>query len=95
MVIVRYGAGNRDESHFPNADTFDVRRDHAVTHMAFGVGVHSCIGALLARQELRSAYRALLDRLHDIELERPLPDPVTQSSLFFVSIEKMHLKFNT
>lgn len=95
MVIVRYGAGNRDESQFPNAGTFDIHRERAVTHMAFGVGVHSCIGALLARQELRSAYRALLERLHDIELARPLPDPVTQSSLFFVSIEEMHLKFHT
>jgi len=93
MVLVRYGAANRDEAKFPDAGTFDVTREKAVTHMAFGMGVHSCVGALLARQELRSAYGALLSRMDDIELEIPLPDPVTQPSLFFIPIKEMHLKF--
>jgi cytochrome P450 len=94
MVLVRYGAANRDEAKFPDAASFDVKREKAVTHMAFGMGVHSCVGALLARQELRSAYGALLSRMDDIELEQPLPDPVTQPSLFFIPIKEMHLKFN-
>ena len=94
MVLVRYGAANRDEAKFPGAASFDVTREKAVTHMAFGMGVHSCVGALLARQELRSAYGSLLSRMDDIELEQPLPDPVTQPSLFFIPIKEMHLKFN-
>ena len=93
MVLVRYGAANRDEAKFPDADTFDVTRHKAVTHMAFGMGVHSCVGALLARQELRSAYGALLSRLENIEFEIPLPNPPTQPSLFFIPIKEMHLKF--
>jgi cytochrome P450 len=93
MVIVRYGAANRDERKFPNAAEFDVTREKVVTHMAFGMGVHSCIGALLARQELRIAYHAILTRMDQIELAQPLPDPVTEPSLFFISIKEMHLKF--
>lgn len=94
MVLVRYGAANRDESKFPDSDTFDVTREKAVTHMAFGMGVHSCVGALLARQELRSAYSALLRRMENIEFEVPLPQPATQPSLFFIPIKEMHLKFD-
>ncbi len=93
MVLVRYGAANRDEAKFTDAATFDVTREKAVTHMAFGMGVHSCVGALLARQELRSAYGALLSRMDDIKFEHPLPDPATQPSLFFIPIKEMHLKF--
>lgn len=93
MVLVRYGAANRDEAKFPDAGTFDVTREKAVTHMAFGMGVHSCVGALLARQELRSAYGALLRRMDDIEFTVPLPTPATQPSLFFIPIKEMHLKF--
>ena len=69
-------------------------REKAVTHMAFGMGVHSCVGALLARQELRSAYGALLSRLENIAFEVPLPKPATQPSLFFIPIKEMHLKFD-
>jgi cytochrome P450 len=55
--------------------------------------VHSCVGALLARQELRSAYRALLTRMSDITFEVPLPTPATEPSLFFIPIKEMHIKF--
>ena len=93
MVLVRYGAANRDAAKFANPEDFDVTREKAVTHMAFGMGVHSCVGALLARQELRSAYRALLTRMSDITFEVPLPTPATEPSLFFIPIKEMHIKF--
>ncbi|MBT7335151.1 MAG: cytochrome P450 [Gammaproteobacteria bacterium] len=93
MVLVRYGAANRDAAKFSNPEDFDVTREKAVTHMAFGMGVHSCVGALLARQELRSAYRALLTRMSDITFEVPLPTPATEPSLFFIPIKEMHIKF--
>ena len=93
MVLVRYGAANRDAAKFANPEDFDVTREKAVTHMAFGMGVHSCVGALLARQELRIAYRALLTRMSDITFEVPLPTPATEPSLFFIPIKEMHIKF--
>ena len=93
MVLVRYGAANRDAAKFANPEDFDVTREKAVTHMAFGMGVHSCVGALLARQELRSAYLALLTRMSDITFEVPLPTPATEPSLFFIPIKEMHIKF--
>jgi cytochrome P450 len=66
-VIALLPAANRDPDAFPDPDRLDVRRD-ARGHLAFGHGVHQCIGALLARLELRAALRGLLRRFPDLRL---------------------------
>jgi cytochrome P450 len=68
VVHVRYGAGNRDESFFPNAAAIDLARSNAPQHLSFGGGIHFCVGAMLARKELQVAFRRLLDRLDTITL---------------------------
>ncbi|MEU6716607.1 cytochrome P450 [Nonomuraea sp. NPDC046802] len=65
-VVLFYGSANRDESVFPDADTFDITRD-TKPHVGFGgPGPHFCLGANLARQELRTMFRELLTRLPGI-----------------------------
>jgi cytochrome P450 len=66
-VLLSYPSGNRDEEAFVNSDQFDVGRDPN-RHVAFGHGVHFCLGAALARMEIRSFYSELLPRLDAIEL---------------------------
>jgi cytochrome P450 len=61
MVLAMIGSANRDPKHFPNADRFDLRREPN-PHIAFGHGVHFCLGAALARLEARVALAALLKR---------------------------------
>lgn len=69
VIQLRYGAANRDESVFPGADRIDLARKNAPQHLAFGGGIHFCVGAMLARKELAMAFRSLLDRLSDITLD--------------------------
>jgi len=93
LLIVRYGAANRDAEVFEDPARFDITRANAGEHLAFGLGNHFCIGAALARQELRSAFTALLARLDDIELAGPLPDPVHHPSMFFLPVKTLPVRF--
>jgi cytochrome P450 len=62
MLMPLLGSANRDERQFPEPDVFDVTRDTG-GHLAFGIGVHYCLGAALARLEARITLEALLDEL--------------------------------
>ncbi|WP_454788673.1 cytochrome P450 [Mycolicibacterium lutetiense] len=66
-VYLAYVSGNRDEEVFDNPHHFDVGRDPN-KHLAFGYGVHFCLGAALARMEMNSLFTELLSRLDSIEL---------------------------
>jgi len=72
QVRLIWGAANRDERVFPDAERFDIARD-ARGHLAFGQGIHFCLGANLARLEARVAFEELLGRIPDYTLaERPI-----------------------
>lgn len=66
-------AANRDPAQFPEPDRFDITRDPN-RHIAFGTGIHYCVGAPLARLEGSIAFNALLDRFSHIELACEVDD---------------------
>ena len=82
MVMAQIGSANRDEDQFPNADTFDIRRTPN-RHIAFGHGIHFCLGAPLARLEAKIALTLLLERLQDIRRVRDIPLEVTGSDIVY------------
>ncbi len=94
VVIVRFAAANRDDRHFDDADALDIHREKLGTHVAFGAGVHRCIGAVLAREELQSAYRVLVSRMDNIELASPMPEHPIEPSIFLFALKKLHIKFD-
>jgi cytochrome P450 family 142 subfamily A polypeptide 1 len=90
-VLLLYPAANRDERQFPDPDTFDVTRTPN-DHVAFGgFGTHFCLGASLARLELRSLFERLLRRLPDLELASD--DLPIRPSNFIIGIEEMPVRF--
>ncbi|MEW2635702.1 cytochrome P450 [Streptomyces sp. NPDC048389] len=72
VVLVSLASAGRDPGRFPDADRFDIRRD-ARGHIAFGHGVHYCLGAPLARLEARIALRTLLERCPVLALDTADP----------------------
>jgi cytochrome P450 len=73
-VALLLGGANRDPKVFTNPGSFDIARDNARDHLAFGSGVHACLGASLARIEGAIALRALFETFPDLRLTAP-PQP--------------------
>ena len=68
MVQLRYAAANRDPAKYPDPDRFDIERTNARSHLAFGKGIHMCVGNMLSRKEMAVAYTELLKRLTDFRV---------------------------
>ena len=71
VVLVHYGAANRDGAKFDRADRFDLERPKKGQHIAFGSGIHHCVGSELARVEMRASFRAFTARFTALELADP------------------------
>jgi cytochrome P450 len=84
-----YPSANRDEDAFPQADVFHVRRTPN-EHVAFGEGEHFCLGAHLARLELRITFEEILRRIPDIE---PAGEIEWMRSYFLSGPTRMPVRF--
>ncbi|HEX4225468.1 MAG TPA: cytochrome P450 [Pseudonocardiaceae bacterium] len=82
-LIGALSVGNRDEHVYPDPDTLDIGRE-ARTHLAFGFGVHQCIGQQLARVELREVLGTLYRRIPTMRLAVPFEElPFKHSSIIY------------
>lgn len=68
VIMLRYAAANRDPAKYPDPDRFDPERVNARTHLAFGRGIHMCVGNMLSRKEMTVAFQRILARMADIRL---------------------------
>ncbi|WGY04614.1 cytochrome P450 [Nocardioides sp. QY071] len=70
-LLLLWGAANRDPAHFEDPDVLDLGRDGVRQHLAFGRGIHFCVGSALARLEATVAIHALLTRTSSFRLDSP------------------------
>lgn len=68
LLMLRYGAANRDPKAFDDPETFDPQRPNASRHLAFGYGPHTCLGNMLARSELNFVVTRMLEGTRDFSL---------------------------
>ena len=66
-VVLYYGAANRDPDIFKNPDAFDIERENAKKHLAFGYGRHLCLGKHMANMQLAEVYKQILGRFPDMQ----------------------------
>jgi cytochrome P450 len=95
ILMMMYGCANRDDAKYPGAAAFDVTRDNARTHLAFGQGPHFCPGAALARSEARIAFESLFDRCADWALDTTVDAPTHRElSMTLRGLSALHLTFS-
>jgi cytochrome P450 len=70
-VVMWYLSGNRDERVFPDADRLIIDRPNARRHVAFGFGVHRCMGNRLAEMQLRILWEEIMKRFRHVEVVGP------------------------
>ncbi len=89
-IYMSYVSANRDEDVFPEPDCYDITRENAREHLAFGSGNHFCLGAGLARMQLRVLFKEILTRLPDIHVVGP---PERLTTVWFDAIQRMEVEF--
>ena len=94
MVQIRFSSANRDETKFEHSQEFDVGRHNARSNIAFGHGVHMCVGANLARKELDVAFRVLLERLDNFELDCDEAELFYPPNVLLRGIARLPIRFS-
>ena len=92
QVSAVIGSANRDGSQFPDPDNFDIQRSPN-NHLAFGKGIHKCLGEKLARAEARIAFNRLLEHFANIELLDTRPK--WQEKTLFRGLKTLKVRFTT
>ncbi|MBW2445568.1 MAG: cytochrome P450 [Deltaproteobacteria bacterium] len=88
-VFILYTSANRDERQFENPDTFDITRNPH--HVGFGIGNHFCLGANLARMEIRVAFEEILRRFPDMEFADG--GPIVKPSSLVRTCAQMNVRY--
>jgi hypothetical protein len=90
-IALWYGAANRDPSVFEDPNKFNILRDNADKHLAFGIGRHTCIGKPVALMQLREFYSQFLVRFQDFEMNG---DWKVAPNNFVHAIQEMPIKYS-
>ena len=92
QVVLMYSSANRDPAHFVDPERLDVTR-HPNNHIAFGFGTHFCLGAALARMEIRTFFEELIRRVRTFRLA-PGAEPVEMPNAFVYGLRSAQVEFD-
>ena len=93
MINVRYAAANRDAGEFACPEALDLERDKPGRHLAFGSGIHHCLGAPLARRELYWSFKALVDHVDEMWFQPGMNDFTVAPNFALRALKELHIGF--
>ena len=75
ILFARFASANQDDTQFPEASRFNLMRDNLKDQVAFGKGVHHCLGAALSRREMNIGFKVILERMENFRLAEGASEP--------------------
>ncbi len=94
ICFARFASANQDEAQFEDALTFNIMRDNLKDHVAFGKGIHHCLGAALARREMNGGFKVIFERLENFRLQENTPEPVFAPNALLHGLERLDITFD-
>lgn len=92
MVMLRFASANRDPSVFEDPDRFDITRPNVRKHLAFGRGIHMCVGNMLSRKEMAIAFEEIIKRIDEFELDESANDFRHAPNKLLRGLNALHLR---
>jgi cytochrome P450 len=92
-IMLRFAAANRDTNQYERPDVPDLGRRNAGSHLAFGAGIHHCLGANLAREEMAQAFHILIRRLKNLAFDADPADCHHHPSLLLRGLVDLPIRF--
>lgn len=94
ICFARFAAANQDDAQFPDALRFDVMRPNLKDHVAFGKGVHHCLGAALSRREMNVGFKVIFGRMENFRLTPGTPEPAFAPNALLHGLTGLALSFD-
>ena len=94
-IMMRFAAANRDACKYNNPDQLDLDRANTGTHVAFGAGIHHCLGANLAREEMTQAFALLTQRVRTLRMAPNSPPLEYHPNLALRGLKQLPVQFES
>jgi cytochrome P450 len=94
MLFARFASANQDADKFPEPEKFNLMRDNLREQVAFGKGVHHCLGAALSRREMNVGFKVVLDRMENFRLAEGASEPEFSANALLHGMTGLQLAFD-
>jgi cytochrome P450 len=94
ICFARFASANQDESQFQDASKFDITRTNLKDHVAFGKGIHHCLGAALARREMNGGFTVIFERLKNFRLADGADEPLFAPNALLHGLASLPIAFD-
>ena len=94
ILFARFASANQDPEKFPEPDKFDITRENLKDQVAFGKGVHHCLGAALSRREMNIGFKVLFERIENFRLSPGMPEPEFSANALLHGLTGLHIEFD-
>lgn len=94
ILFARFASANQDDDQFPEAAKFNLMRDNLKDQVAFGKGVHHCLGAALSRREMNIGFKVILDRMENFRLAEGASDPEFSANALLHGMTGLSIAFD-